>query len=481
MFFFKIISANSSTWSPDSGIPNSPASSSSLTPHNDFHGQQYTTYNQNIYCQPIGSQETSHPYLEIIEQPCSMFRFRYQSEMHGTHGSLMGQSSERSQKRYPTVVLRGYNGIEAFIRCTLTQVARPGQTVVQKPHSHKLVIKKGQQEECDPHIFSAKRENGFQAVFQGMGIIHTAKKDIPSELLPKMIKMREYETQMHLNQFEKSQLKQEATEEAKNMNLNQVCLCFQAFAYENGIWQELCDAVYSQTINNIKSALTGELKICRVNTTVSPASGDQEVYLLVEKVNKGDISVVFYENGPNYTKAWQEKATLVDVHHQYAIVIKTPAYKNVNIKEPVNVFMELYRSKDGCRSKPIDFRYIPSDSYHPGKRARTEEINYTGSTYTNTQSSNFDQTYDNHDLTSLIRELINTTELPELPDLNFPDIDSAVVEPNNQQSAQSELRSSPGFMFFKVAIVLTHKYRTSPIAKQHLLKLFLLSNKKRQK
>lgn len=43
------------------------------------------------------------PSLVITEQPVEKFRFRYKSEMHGTHGSLMGRTSEKSKKTYPTV------------------------------------------------------------------------------------------------------------------------------------------------------------------------------------------------------------------------------------------------------------------------------------------------------------------------------------------------------------------------------------------
>jgi Rel/ankyrin family protein len=44
------------------------------------------------------------PYLKIIEQPVEKFRFRYKSEMMGTHGSILGRSSDRNRKKtYPTV------------------------------------------------------------------------------------------------------------------------------------------------------------------------------------------------------------------------------------------------------------------------------------------------------------------------------------------------------------------------------------------
>lgn len=44
--------------------------------------------------------------MEILEQPVEKFRFRYKSEMAGTHGSLTGVNSDRSRKQtFPTVVV----------------------------------------------------------------------------------------------------------------------------------------------------------------------------------------------------------------------------------------------------------------------------------------------------------------------------------------------------------------------------------------
>lgn len=44
------------------------------------------------------------PYIKILVQPVDKFRFRYKSEMLGTHGSLSGERDETSQKKeVPTV------------------------------------------------------------------------------------------------------------------------------------------------------------------------------------------------------------------------------------------------------------------------------------------------------------------------------------------------------------------------------------------
>lgn len=49
------------------------------------------------------------PYLEILEEPVDRFRFRYKSEMAGTHGSLNGCRSDKSRKQsHPTVQVHNF-------------------------------------------------------------------------------------------------------------------------------------------------------------------------------------------------------------------------------------------------------------------------------------------------------------------------------------------------------------------------------------
>lgn len=61
-----------------------------------------------------------------------------------------------------------------------------------------------------------------------------------------------------------------------------------------------------------------------------------------------------------------------DVHHQYAIVCRTPAYKDKNIDKPIEVFIELVRPSDDERSyPPASFRYKPRPEVISRKRRRT--------------------------------------------------------------------------------------------------------------
>ena len=115
------------------------------------------------------------PHLVITEQPQNHFRFRYVSEMVGTHGCLLGKSyAANKTKTHPSVELKNFKG-RALIRCQLAQNKNPDE------HPHKLL-----EEEQDRDVSYIVPERGsYRVGFAGMGIIHTAKKDVPDLLFRK--------------------------------------------------------------------------------------------------------------------------------------------------------------------------------------------------------------------------------------------------------------------------------------------------------
>lgn len=205
------------------------------------------------------------------------FRFRYISEMHGTHGALMGLHSSKSRKTFPSVELCNYNG-KATIQCSIYQADPTRKT----QHSHKLVVRQDNVDIDDPHRITVDSHCGYIASFkgklqslnkaenftilfifqplinfEGMGIIHTAKKFIAEELQNKLKKDGETRG-LELTLRRESQLKEKADREAKSMNLNQVCLCFEALVENpNGPGMvSLCEPVYSKCINNMSKKTT---------------------------------------------------------------------------------------------------------------------------------------------------------------------------------------------------------------------------------
>ncbi|KAG1653833.1 Calcium load-activated calcium channel [Nymphon striatum] len=65
------------------------------------------------------------------------------------------------------------------------------------------------------------------------------------------------------------------------------------------------------------------------------------------KIQKDDIEVIFYENDANRERIWEAKARFNehDVHRQFAIVFKTPPYRDENLTEPVDVLVMLHQSR----------------------------------------------------------------------------------------------------------------------------------------
>ncbi|EDV93502.1 nuclear factor NF-kappa-B p110 subunit [Drosophila grimshawi] len=335
--------------------------------------------------------------LHIAEQPVEKFRFRYKSEMHGTHGSLNGINSKRTPKTFPEVILRNYSG-PAVIRCSLFQ------TNLDSPHSHQLVVRKDERDVCDPHDLHVSQERGYVAQFINMGIIHTAKKYIFDELFKK--KQDRLVFQMGRRELSTKQLQelhQETEREAKDMNLNQVRLCFEAFKIENNQkWTPIAPPVFSNPINNRKSAQTGELRITRLSKPTGSVMGNDELILLVEKVSKKNIKVRFFEENDDGETVWEAYAKFreSDVHHQYAIVCQTPAYKDKDVEREVAVSIELIRPSDDERSfPPLPFRYKPRDAIISRKRRRT------CSTLTSSTSSSSGSLHNSMDLPKTVPQM----------------------------------------------------------------------------
>lgn len=69
--------------------------------------------------------------------------------------------------------------------------------------------------------------------------------------------------------------------------------------------------------------------------------------------------------------------TDLDVHHQYAIVFRTPPYRQLDIDTSRTVYIELFRPSDMARSERKEFTYTP-DNYKAGLK-RSRYTNYSSS------------------------------------------------------------------------------------------------------
>ncbi|KAH9640396.1 hypothetical protein HF086_018062 [Spodoptera exigua] len=264
-------------------------------------------------------RQANKPCLRITEQPQNHFRFRYVSEMVGTHGCLLGKSyGTNKTKTHPTVELLNYTG-KALIRCRLAQHNNTEE------HPHKLL-----EDEQDRDMSCLVPDQGsYKVRFGGIGIIHTAKKDVAPLLFKK------YSQQLKNSNLSLKDLQVQCESIARTINLNIVRLKFSAHDVTTG--QEICEPVFSEPIHNMKN-----------------------------------IMIRFFELDENGERSWTNVGRFVqsDVHHQYAIVFRTPPYKVPDTPVDVEVYIELVRPSDGRTSEPKQFTYKANRAHKQIKKRK---------------------------------------------------------------------------------------------------------------
>ncbi|XP_028278589.1 nuclear factor NF-kappa-B p100 subunit-like isoform X2 [Parambassis ranga] len=298
--------------------------------------------------------ETAHgPYVQIIEEPKQRgFRFRYECE-GPSHGGLPGASSEKNRRTYPTVKINNYVGLARVEVQLVTHTDPP------RVHAHSLVGRHCTENgTCTLDI----GPNDLTASFSNLGILHVTKKGV-NEVLTRRLreeKKRLKAAHCHLTDAEEASILKEAKELGKVVDLNIVRLKFTAYLQDsNGGFTRALKPVVSNPIYDSKSPNASNLKISRMDKTCGSVLGGDEIFLLCDKVQKDDIEIRFYEEDED--GCWEAFGDFspTDVHKQYAIVFKTPAYHSTEIERPVTVFLQLRRKKAGDSSDPKQFTYIP--------------------------------------------------------------------------------------------------------------------------
>ena len=168
--------------------------------------------------------------------------------------------------------------------------------------------------------------------------------------------------------------------QASNIDLNVVRLCFQVFIEgpETGqcavpLRPIVCDPIYD------KKAMS-ELVITKLSHCSAPVSGGMEVILLCDRVTKDDIQIRFFEESQGRL-VWEAFADFQpnDVHKQVAISFRTPKYCMEGIHSPVSVQIQLRRPSDGHCSDPRPFQFYPRDVDPDGlsrKRQKVSEVDF---------------------------------------------------------------------------------------------------------
>ncbi|KAG8134450.1 hypothetical protein E2320_007561 [Naja naja] len=308
--------------------------------------------NTSMISTDLPLRTTDGPYLQIVEQPKQRgFRFRYVCE-GPSHGGLPGASSEKNKKSYPQVKICSYAGPAKVI----VQLVTNGKHV--HLHAHSLVGKHCEQGVCTVNAGPKDMVVGFP----NLGILHVTKKKVLDTLEMRMIDackkgynpgllvhpdlnyiQVEGGGERQLTEREREIIRQAAHQQTKEMDLSVVRLMFTAF---------LPDSTEAPNASN--------LKIVRMDRTAGCVTGGEEVYLLCDKVQKDDIQIRFYEEDES-GGVWEGFGDFspTDVHRQFAIVFKTPKYRDVNITKAASVFVQLRRKSDLETSEPKPFLYYP--------------------------------------------------------------------------------------------------------------------------
>ncbi|XP_043982528.1 nuclear factor NF-kappa-B p105 subunit isoform X1 [Gambusia affinis] len=316
-------------------------------------------------------QSVDGPFLQILEQPKQRgFRFRYGCE-GPSHGGLPGASSEKNRKTYPTVKICNYQGQARVVVQLVTAL-----TQLPQLHAHSLVGK-----QCDKGICIADLQSKDSTIsFPNLGILHVTKKNVAKTLEERMVEafrmgyncgvaihpeidalQGEVRLPRELSDHQRSLISSAAATQAKEMDLSVVRLMFTAFLPDSdGGFSRRLEPVVSEPIYDSKAPNASNLKIVRMDRTAGCVTGGEEVYLLCDKVQKDDIQVRFYEEDDSGL-TWEALGDFspTDVHRQFAIVFKTPKYRDQNLQKPTSVFVQLKRKSDNETSEPKPFTYHP--------------------------------------------------------------------------------------------------------------------------
>ncbi|CAF88537.1 unnamed protein product, partial [Tetraodon nigroviridis] len=208
------------------------------------------------------------PFLEIIEQPKQRgMRFRYKCEGRSA-GSIPGEKSNDTTKTHPAVKVHNYSG-PLRVRISLVTKNAP-----YKPHPHELVGK-----DCKHGYYEADLQERRVHSFPNLGIQCVKKKDVSEAITCRL--------QTGNNPFSIP----EAKVWEEEFDLNSVRLCFQAsFTQASGQRLQLAPVVSQPIYDNREAPNTAELKICRVNRNSGSCKGGDEIFLLCDKVQKGEAA-----------------------------------------------------------------------------------------------------------------------------------------------------------------------------------------------
>lgn len=266
---------------------------------------------------------------------------------------ISGISSTKNKVTYPTIQVIGATGPALVIVSCVTK------DPPYRSHPHSIVGK----EKCLGGVCTMEITSpDMICSFQHLGIQCAKIRDIEKALL--------YRKNLNIDPFG---LGFDHAKNPREFDLGAVRLCFQVFLKKDNKYKIMLEPVISIPILN--KACYGDLRITKLSHCSSPVSGGKEIILLCEKVFKDDIQVKFFQQ-QNDQLLWEADAQILDLHKNYAIVFRTPAFQNLNIQENVRVLIQLVRPSKQTVSNPVPFEYIPSGATNElDLRRKRQKIN----------------------------------------------------------------------------------------------------------
>uniref|UniRef100_A0A3Q4GD57 V-rel avian reticuloendotheliosis viral oncogene homolog B n=1 Tax=Neolamprologus brichardi TaxID=32507 RepID=A0A3Q4GD57_NEOBR len=204
--------------------------------------------------------------LVIVEEPKDRgMRFRYECEGRSA-GSILGASSTHTEKTLPTI---------EKVNVTVSLVTKD---LPHRPHPHCLVGK-----DCPNStgicFVTFNPRNSRRHSFANLGIQCVRRKELDISLQ----KRRSLNIDPFQSEWE--------TYGIEDMDMNSVRLCFQCeLEWQDGRKDHLSPVV-SKPIYDKKATTTSQLKITHLNLYEGPCTGKTEVYMLCDKVQKGNRKV----------------------------------------------------------------------------------------------------------------------------------------------------------------------------------------------
>ncbi|CAD6992094.1 unnamed protein product [Ceratitis capitata] len=280
------------------------------------------------------------PFVKIIEQPASrMVRFRYQCEGRSA-AAVPGMSSTPRNKTYPEIEIVGYKGASVVV------VSCVSKDAPYRPHPYNLIGREG----CRRGVYTVANKTGTTRIkFCSLGVQCVKRTGVQASL-----KIRE---NIRVDPFKTGF---EHATEAIFVDMTAVRLCFQVFIEDSsGRFTIPLKPVVSEPIYD--SRAVADLKIYQMCSS-STALGDKPIILLCDKIIREKTMVRFYEEKGSDV-IWQSYGDYrpSDIHRQTAIKLYPPQYHNLDITEPVQVYVQLV-NVDGFASEPCPFKYMPIDS-----------------------------------------------------------------------------------------------------------------------